>query len=99
MKIGIPVKCQNGHSATYVFQIDGLDMHEWGVKPEFSCSCPKGEIGQGWKESGAPYVIPDSIPVAIRGFNVVVDRCIPEGTIICGPSAFEFFRAMKAEES
>lgn len=96
MKIGIPVKCQNGHSATWIIEIDGLDVTEHGVDHRYSCSCPKGEIGEGFRESGKPFVIPEGLPISMPGFSVIVDRCIPEETIICGSKAFEYFRSAKA---
>lgn len=57
MKIGIPVKCQNGHKATWFIEFRGLDTVHLGVPSEGKCDCPKHEIGQGYFADGAPFVV------------------------------------------
>lgn len=57
MKIGVPVTCQNGHKATWVIEIDGLDIIEHGVNRVVACDCPKICVGQGYRAAGKPYVI------------------------------------------
>lgn len=56
MKIGVPVKCQNGHKAVWIIEISGLDVIERGVDPRLKCDCPKHEIGQGYFPAGKPFV-------------------------------------------
>lgn len=58
MKIGIPVKCQNGHKATWVFEFRGLDAVSMGAFGDPNrCKCPKHDIGQGYFPDGEPFVL------------------------------------------
>lgn len=57
IKIGIPVECQNGHKATYVIAVNGLDPKHFGVDKSENCSCPKFDISEGWKQCGEPFII------------------------------------------
>lgn len=57
MKIGIPVKCQNGHAATWVVEFRGLDAVSLGVDHVGKCACPKHDIGQGYFRDGEPFVL------------------------------------------
>lgn len=57
MKIAIPVKCQNGHKATWYVEFRGLDAVSGGVPSEGKCNCPKHEIGQGYFVDGDPFVV------------------------------------------
>lgn len=58
MKIAVPVKCQNGHSAIWIIEISGLDVRTIGVdeREQPKCDCPKHEIGQGYFPAGKPFV-------------------------------------------
>lgn len=57
MKIGIPVKCQNGHKATWLIEISGLDAVTMGAFGDPNrCKCPKHDIGQGYFADGEPFV-------------------------------------------
>lgn len=58
MKIGIPVKCQNGHKAVWMIEISGLDAVSTGTfgDPD-RCKCPKHDIGQGYFPDGAPFLL------------------------------------------
>jgi hypothetical protein len=60
VKIGIPVKCQNGHRATWVIKIQGLIPKPIGVNWTENCSCPKSNFGEGWSVCGEPFVMEDS---------------------------------------
>lgn len=57
MKIGIPVKCQNGHKATWYAELvsNSLDFMHRGVPQDEKCDCPKHEIGQGYFSDGKPF--------------------------------------------
>lgn len=58
MKIGIPVKCQNGHKSTWLIEISGLDAVSMGTFGDPNrCKCPKHEIGQGYFADGKPFVV------------------------------------------
>lgn len=57
MKIGIPVKCQNGHKAVWIYEISGLDVISLGVDHRLKCKCPKHEIGQGYFPDGKPFEV------------------------------------------
>jgi len=57
MKIGIPVKCQNGHHAVWFYRFRGLDVISEGVPPSTKCDCPKHEIGQGYFATGNPFLV------------------------------------------
>lgn len=57
MKIGIPVKCQNGHQATWVIELDGLDVIQLGVDHGDKCRCPKHALGEGYTAAGEPFVL------------------------------------------
>ncbi len=59
MKIGIPSQCQNGHKATWVIELDGLEVYQRGVDQAEKCKCPKHEFGQGYTACGKPFVIVD----------------------------------------
>ena len=57
MKIGIPVACQNGHASTWVLEIVGMEAIDRGATD--ACPCPKWNIGEGWRSTGAePFVVP-----------------------------------------
>jgi hypothetical protein len=75
MKIGIPVKCQNGHKATWFIEFRGLDTVHLGVPSEGKCDCPKHEIGQGYFADGAPFVVgqADAVVPADQRSQVVAD--------------------------
>lgn len=57
MKIGVPVKCQNGHRATAYHRVEGLDTIYLGVPEDQKCACPKHDIGMGWFQDGKPFVV------------------------------------------
>lgn len=59
MKIGIPVKCQNGHKATWVIEIVGIGAHHRGVDKSKKCACPKLMAGEGYAPDGKPFLIED----------------------------------------
>lgn len=52
LRIETPVACQNGHQATWVTEIRGLDVRSLGVAREHACSCPKWGLGQGYSATG-----------------------------------------------
>ena len=56
MRIGIPVMCQNGHEATWIIVINGLEVVNKGVTHD-KCQCSKSRFGEGYKEYGEPFVI------------------------------------------
>jgi hypothetical protein len=59
MRIAVPVKCQNGHTATEFYQWDRWE-HRFryeGVPSDQACDCPKWNIGQGWTVDGEPQVV------------------------------------------
>lgn len=45
----IPVECQNGHRATWVIEINGLEVIHKGVLEEKECDCPKFKFGEGYR--------------------------------------------------
>lgn len=57
MKVGIPVQCQNGHRATYWFELIRLTWHDRGVVESERCDCPKHGLEQGWSRSEGPVKI------------------------------------------
>lgn len=58
MKIGIPVRCQNGHKSTWLIEISGLEAVSMGTFGDPNrCKCPKHEIGQGYFADGKPFVV------------------------------------------
>jgi len=56
MIVCIPVKCQNGHKATWRIEVKGLETIPRGVTDEENCPCPKFDFGEGWRAAGDPYV-------------------------------------------
>ena len=62
MKIGVPVKCQNGHRAAWLYSFRGLDVISEGVPHKEKCACPKHEIGQGYCADGEPFVVVGNPP-------------------------------------
>lgn len=66
MKIGIPVKCQNGHTAVWIVEISGLEHHHKGVPEADKCKCPKHDFGMGYSAYDKPFVIGDDVVEALR---------------------------------
>lgn len=62
MKIGVPVKCQDGHRAVWFYSFRGLDVISEGVPHKSKCDCPKHEIGQGYFADGEPFVVVGNPP-------------------------------------
>lgn len=85
MKIGIPVKCQNGHAAVWVVQLKGLDVVHIGVPAAMQCACPKGDIGEGYFATGKHFVLEegkdavDFVPIvithSIQRMEYLVEGC------------------------
>jgi len=67
MKIGIPVQCQNGHKATWVVELRGLEHYHQGVPDSEKCDCPKHDFGMGYSACGEPAVIPPAPKVCECG--------------------------------
>lgn len=60
IKLGVPVKCQNGHRATWIMEITGLECHHRGVAKDEDCKCPKFDFGEGWIACGEPFVMDEN---------------------------------------
>ena len=56
MIIEIPVQCQNGHKATWIIEINGLNVEQKGVSESEKCSCPKWSFGEGYVACGKPVI-------------------------------------------
>jgi len=57
IKIGVPVKCQNGHKAVWIMHITGFECYQDGVPKDEQCQCPKNDLGEGWHACGEPFII------------------------------------------
>lgn len=57
MLVALPVKCQNGHEATWYWELRGMTWSVIGVPDEQKCKCPKWSEGQGYRPAGDPEVI------------------------------------------
>lgn len=57
VEVRTPVVCQNGHTAYWLFVIEGLDVRE--LAPTNACGCPKHNRLEGWRASGEPVVTLD----------------------------------------
>lgn len=62
MKIGVPVKCQNGHRAVWFYSFRGLDVISEVVDRELQCDCEYPESGQGYFADGEPFVVVGNPP-------------------------------------
>lgn len=104
MKIGIPVKCQNGHKATWVVEFRGLDAVSLGVDHVGKCKCPKHEIGQGYFPDGEPFLLEKTAAsrdvLAERARQVSVEGWTPQhddehdsGDLAAAASAYALYTA------
>lgn len=77
MKIGVPVKCHNGHRAIWVIEVDGLDVIHRGVPDAEKCGCPKHEIGQGYSPTGEPSVLGEPLDdsVVLDPWGLLTPHC------------------------
>lgn len=57
IRIETPVRCQNGHLATWRMEISGYDVRHLGVSDAENCKCPKHDYGQGWHVIGEAKVV------------------------------------------
>jgi len=55
MRVWVPVRCHNGHTATASIRIEGLEAVYEGVPRHENCDCNKWEMGKGWVADGEPY--------------------------------------------
>lgn len=105
MKIGIPVKCQNGHKSTWLIEISGLDAVSMGTFGDPNrCKCPKHDIGQGYFADGAPFLLEQTAAsrdvLAERARQVSVEGWTPEhddehdsGDLAAAASAYALYTA------
>lgn len=56
--IFLPVICQNGHKALATYRWDSarMDYIFESVPRDEQCKCPKHNLGQGYKQDGAPFI-------------------------------------------
>lgn len=101
MKIGIPVRCQNGHQAVWVTHIDGLDVLQLGVPEPMKCPCPKGDLGEGYFATGKPFLLEDGkagidfVPIVITYIDALTGyQC--EG---CAHGIFATRRALSSDKA
>ena len=55
-RIFVPVVCQNGHKTVASFRWDPARLEFIFETPMLQCFCPKGELGQGYRAAGDPYI-------------------------------------------